>query len=156
VTPNLEYITRCKVPGCSKQFVSSALDIPIIGQPNERVVKFVTALMDHLQKKHPEIMTRVAGAIQEYMGLLVISMFQVEDPKLLEMREFIRASIAQVSRRFQISDADIRDRVARLELDADEEEGLNMLLRDMRDFLTERGNYAPKNGNLVEKPLVTV
>ena len=156
MTPNLECITSCKIPGCAKRFVSSALDIPIIGQPNERVVKFVTALMDHLQAKHPDVMTRVSGAIQEYMGFIVVSLFELNDPKLLEMREQIRASLAQVSRRYQISNADIQDRVARLELDSDEEEGLNTLLRDMRDLLTEQGSYAPKNGTPADKPLVTV
>ena len=156
MTPNLEYITKCRVPGCNKEFVSNALDIPIIGQPNERVVRFVTALYDHLGKKHPEVMQRIAGAIQEYMGFLVVGMFEVADPKLLEMREHIRATLARISRRFQISDADIQDRVARLELDPEEEEGLNTLLRDMRDLLTEQGNYVPKNGQPADKPLVTV
>lgn len=156
MTPNLEYITKCTAPGCKKEFISSALDIPIIGQPNERVVKFVTALYDHMNSKHPEIMARIAQAIQEYMGFLVVGMFEVSDPKLLEMREHIRAQVAKVSRRFQISNADIQDRVARLELDPDEEEGLNTLLQDMRDLLTEQGRYAPQNGKPDEKPLVTI
>ena len=156
MTPNLEYITKCRVPGCNKEFVSNALDIPIIGQPNERVVRFVTALYDHLGKKHPEVMQRITGAIQEYMGFLVVGMFEVSDPKLLEMREHIRATLARIFRRFQISDGDIQDRIARLELDPEEEEGLNTLLRDMRDLLTEQGNYAPRNGQPADKPLVTV
>jgi len=138
----LEYITRCRVPGCNKPFVSDALDIPIIGQPNDRVIKFVTALMDHLQKKHPQIMMQVSAAIQEYMGFLVCSMFELADPKLLDMRERIRAGIAQASRRYQISDADIQARLETLELEPEDEEGLGILLRDFRDLLTEQGKYA--------------
>ena len=156
MTPNLEYITKCRVPGCNKTFVSNPFDIPIIGQPNARIVEFVRALMEHLQKKHPQMMQNIAGAIQEYTGFLVVSLFEVNDPKLLEMREHIRATIAHVSRRFQISDADIQDRVARMELDSEDEEGLNVLLRDMRDLLTEQGRYAPQNGQPAQKPLVTV
>jgi hypothetical protein len=156
MTPNLEYITKCRVPGCNKEFVSTPVDIPIIGQPNARTVKFVTALMEHVQKKHPQMMQNIAGAIQDYTGFLVVSLFEVNDPKLLEMREHIRAIIAKVSRRFQISDADIQDRVARMELDSEDEEGLNVLLRDMRDLLTEQGRYAPQNGQPAQKPLVTV
>ena len=156
MTPNLEYITKCRVPGCNKEFVSTPLDIPIIGQPNARVVKFVTALGEHIQKKHPQLMQNIAGAIQEYTGFLVVSLFEVNDPKLLEMRENIRATISKVSRRFQVSDADIQDRVARLELDPEQEEGLNILLRDMRDLLTEQGSYAPQNGQPAQKPLVIV
>lgn len=153
---SIDYVTKCSVPTCGKQFISSALDIPILGAPNERVVKFVTALMDHLQTKHPQIMAQVSQSIQEFMGFLVISMYEVQDPKLLEMREFIRAGLAKVSRRFQISNADIEDRVARLELDSEDEEGLNILLRDMRDLLTEQGDYAPRNGQPAGRPLVTL
>ena len=152
--PTLDYTTRCRVPGCTKTFVSSALDIPIIGQPNAQVVKFVTALMDHVDKKHPQAMVQISGAIQEYMGFLVVSMFECEDPKLLEMREHVRATIAKFSRRFIISDADIKDRVARLELDPDDEEPLAELLKDMRDVLCEQGRYAPQNGTQ-PAPLVT-
>ena len=49
MTPNLEYITKCRVPGCNKEFVSSPLDIPIIGQPNARVV--IVTDRDELDKQ---------------------------------------------------------------------------------------------------------
>jgi hypothetical protein len=156
MTSNLEYITKCRVPGCTKEFVSTPFDIPIIGQPNARVVKFIMALAEHLEKKHPQMIENIDGASKEYTGFLIVSLFEVNDPKLLEMRENIRATIAKVSRRFQISDADIQDRVARMELDSEDEEGLNVLLRDMRDLLTEQGGYAPQNGQPAQKPLVTV
>ena len=153
--PTLEYITRCRVSGCGKQFVSSPLDIPIIGQPNDRVVKFVTALMEHVSKKHPQAMQQIAGAVQEYMGFLVVSMFQCQDPQLAQLQERVRASIAKVSRKLTISDAEIQDKVARLELDPDKEEGLNTLLRDMRDLLCEQGRYAAENGQPAPSPLMT-
>lgn len=156
MTPNLEYLTKCRVPGCTKEFVSSPLDIPIIGKPNERVVKFVTALMDHLGKKHPEVMMRVSNAIQEYMGFLVVSMFELNDPRLIEMRERIRAEIAVLSRRNNIPDSMIDGKIAELGFDDTDAEGLRILLRDMRDLLTEQGNYAPRNGTPTEKPLVTI
>ena len=153
--PNVEYVTRCRVQGCGKQFLSSPMDIPIIGQPNDRVVKFVTALMEHVQKKHPQHMQQISGAIQEYMGFLIVTMFQCEDPKLAQLQERVRASIFKVSRRLTITNEEIQDRVARLGLDPDEEEGLQTLLRDMRDLLTEQGNYAPANGQPAPQPLVT-
>jgi hypothetical protein len=82
-------------------------------------------------------------------------MFQCEDPKLAQLQERVRASIFKVSRRMTITDAEIQDRVARLGLDPDEEEGLHTLLKDMRDLLTEQGNYAPPNGQPAPQPLVT-
>lgn len=151
-----EYMTRCIVPGCGKEFVSDALDIPIVGQPNERVVRFITGLMNHVQTKHPAAMVQIAGAMQEYMGFLVVSMFSAEDPAIVQMKESVRATIFRFARRMQITDADIQDRIARLELDPDEEEGLNILLRDMRDLLTEQGSYAPKVPTPAQKPLVTL
>jgi hypothetical protein len=155
MTPTLDYTTRCRVPGCTKTFVSSALEVPIIGQPDAKVVKFVTALMDHMQKKHPQEMNVVAQISQQFLGFIVISQFEIEDPKLLEMRESVRALMAKMSRRFLIPDADIKDRVARLELDPDDEEGVGTLLLDMRDLLTEQGRYAPLNGTPANSPLVT-
>lgn len=150
-----KYTTRCRVPGCSQEFASSPFDIPIIGQPDQRVVKFVTGLMQHVQKKHPQAMQAIAASVQEYMGFMVVSMFECGDPKLTALFEHVRATIQQFSRRFQISDAEIQDRIARLELDPDDEEGLTILLRDMRDLLTEQGRYAPANGQPTETPLVT-
>ena len=153
--PNVEYVTRCRVQGCGKQFLSSPMDIPIIGQPNDRVVKFVTALMEHVSKKHPQAMQQIAGAVQEYMGFLIVTMFQCQDPQLSQLQERVRASIAKVSRKLTITNEEIQDRVARLGLDPDEEEGLQTLLRDMRDLLTEQGSYAPPNGQPASSPLVT-
>lgn len=154
--PLVKYRTVCRIPGCGQEFQRSPLDIPIIGAPNDSVVRFVTHLMEHVQIKHPQAMQQISGAIQEYMGFLVLSMFQCQDPRLAEMYEGVRASIHKVSTRLTISDDEIRDRIARLGLDPDQEEGLNTLLRDMRDLLTEQGRYAPQNGQPAQKPLVTV
>jgi hypothetical protein len=111
--------------------------------------------MEHVQKKHPQAMMQISGSIQEFMGFLVVSMFQCEDPKLSQLQERVRASIAKVSRKLTITNEEIQDRVARLGLDPDEEEGLQTLLRDMRDLLTEQGNYAPQNGQPTPQPLIT-
>jgi hypothetical protein len=152
-TPKLEYLTKCRIPGCGKSFVSDPFDIAIVGQPGDRIVKFVTALMDHATKKHPDQMVQISGAIQQYMGFMVCAMFEIQDPKLLEMQESIRLALRQFTRKLTITDDEIADRVARLELDPEEEEGVGILLRDMRDLLTESGRYAP---TVQENPLVTV
>lgn len=153
-TPKLEYITKCRVPGCKKKFVSDPFDVPIIGHPpNERIVKFITALYDHVQKEHPAQIQQVNGAVQQYMGFMAVSLFELQDPELLRMCETIRASLHLFTRRLIISDADIADRVARLELDPGQEEDVRMLIQDMRDLLTDSGRYAPQQTQ--ERPLVT-
>ena len=150
--PKLEYITRCRVPGCTKEFISSPFDIPIIGQPDQRLIKFVTALMEHTQKKHPTQMLQISGSIQQFTGFLVASTYEIQDPQIGAMQEGIRAALHKMTQRLTITDEEIQDRVARLELEPEEEEGVALLLRDMRDLLTESGRYAPQ---VTEKPLVT-
>jgi hypothetical protein len=149
--PRMEYKTRCRVPGCKKTFVSDPFDVPIIGQPGERIVKFVSALYEHVAKNHPDRIQQINGAVQQYLGFMAVSLFELEDPQLLAMREAIRASLHMFTRRMVITDAEIADRVARLELDPDKEEDTQMLLRDMRDLLTDSGRYAPK---IEDKPAI--
>ena len=148
----LKYTTTCRVPSCGQQFMSSPLDLPVVGRPNERLVKFVMALVAHLQKKHPEVMQHISGMAQEFTGYLALRMFIIEDPHLITGQENVRATLQQFSRRNRITDAEITDRVARLGLNAEQEEDLSVLLRDMRDVLCEEGQYAPKTA---ERTLVT-
>lgn len=150
-----EYITRCRVPGCGKQFLSDPFAPPIIGQPNKRVEQFTAALISHLDKKHPQVMMMGAAALQEYMRLLVFSQFQCEDPNLIATLEPIRASVAKFTRRVILTDKEIAAKVATLELESEDEEGIGALLRDMRDLLQEQGRYAPQLQPPAPSPLVT-
>jgi hypothetical protein len=149
----LKHKTVCRVPGCGQEFLKSPLDIPIVGQPNRQVVEFVTALAAHVQKKHPDLMNQLAASAQEWMGYLTVALFNIEDPSLLRMREHVRARMQLYTRKTTISDAEIQDRVARIGLDSEQEEGVNLLLRDMRDILTESGKYSPQLGE--EAKIVT-
>jgi hypothetical protein len=145
----LKYITKCRV--CPKEFSTSPFDIPIIGQPNQKVITYVTALMKHLQS-HPEQMAGFAAALQEFSGLLCVSNFDMQDPQLIAMAERIRARTHRFTRRNIISDAMISDRLSQLPIPADILEPLTGLFQDMRDVLLEEGRYAPK---LPETTLVT-
>ena len=149
-----EYLTKCRVPNCGKEFASDPFDVPIVGAPQERIVKFVTALMGHVQKKHPEQMEQISGAIQQYMGYMIVAVFEVADPKLLEMQEAIRHALHKFTQRVVITDEQIAARVRSLGLPPEVEEGIDTLIRDMRDLLTESGRYAPTQQT--EKPLVVV
>jgi hypothetical protein len=152
--PNMEYTTRCKMPGCKKVFITDPFEPPIIGQPNDRFLRLADKLSAHLQDKHPEMVQRGIGAIIEYGRLLTFSMFQCEDPNILETLEPVRAAVQKFTRRYGISDAEIQDKVSRLEVDPEDEQGVAMLLSDMRDLLTEQGRYAPES-QTEPAPLVT-
>jgi hypothetical protein len=151
--PKLEYITRCRIPGCKKTFVSDPFGLEIIGKPGDRIVKFVSRLIEHAQTDHPQQWAQISGAIQQYMGFMIVRMFEIQDPQLLGMQEGIRAALHHFTTRLTITDEEIQSRVARIGLDPEQEEGVGLLLRDMRDLLTEQGQYAPQ---LSEKPLVRV
>ena len=152
--PTMEYTTRCKMPGCKKVFITDPFEPPIIGQPNARFLRLADKLSEHLNDKHPEMVQRGIGAIIEYGRLLTFSMFESTDPNILETLEPVRAAVQTFTRRYKISDEEIQDKVSRLEVDPEDEQGVAMLLGDMRDMLTEQGRYAP-NSQSEEAPLVT-
>ena len=146
MNPTAKYRTVCRVPGCGQEFFASPFEASIIGAPNDRLIRFVEMLIDHLQQKHPAQLQQISGAVQEYFGFLTLMGCECQDPHIAAYYERVRASIARASRRLTITDEEIQDRIARLGLDPEQEEGLQVLLRDMRDLLTEQGRYAPQNG----------
>lgn len=147
--PVAKYITKCLI--CGHEFQASAFDIPIIGQPSERLITFAQALMKHLGK-HAEQMGAFAGALQECSYLLCVRHFEMQDPQLLRMAEYVRARAHRFTRKNEITNATIDDRLAQLPIPLDIIEPLTALFQDMRDILSEEGKYAPKPP---EKPLVT-
>ena len=151
--PKMEYTTRCKL--CKKVFITDPFEPPVIGQPNDRFLRLADKMSEHLNDKHGEMVQRGIGAIIEYGRLLTFSLFESTDPNILATLEPVRAAVHQFSTRYRISDEEIQDRVSRLEVDPEDEQGVAMLLMDMRDLLTEQGEYAPKTQTPAESPMVT-
>jgi hypothetical protein len=154
MNPTLDYTTRCRVPGCTKKFVSSALDIPIIGQPGDHLDRFMAAVGKHMQAKHPSIVAEATQLKEVFVGFLISQHLELQDPALIEMRESIRALLFRMSRRNNIPDSVIDGKIAELGFEEEDAEGLRALLQDLRDLLTEQGRYAPLNGSQ-PAPLVT-
>jgi hypothetical protein len=162
--PAVKYTTTCQIPvldkgsitprPCGQQFLKSPLDIPIIGQPGKQVVEFVTSLAGHISKHHPDQMKMASALVQEFMGLLVIAGFEIQDPTLQSMRERVRATAHRLTRKAYITNADIDDKIAELGFDLDDSRNLKILLTDMRDMLCEEGSYAPVQ-NTPNSPLIT-
>jgi len=154
MTPTLEYITKCRVKGCKKRFVSDPFEIAIIGKPDDKLVKFVSALYEHMAKEHPDHMQNISGSIQQIMGYMVAASFEIQDPQLLAMQEAIRHQLHKVTRRINVTDEQIVERVEATGIDDEYNEDVIGLIQDLRDLLTEDGRYAPQAP--AEKPLVTV
>jgi hypothetical protein len=154
MTPQLEYTRRCRVAGCTAHFTSSPL-VPIIGQTDTRVVKMIAQMSEHLATKHPDKWEQGAHAAVDYVNFLILRTFDLQDPVLQSLYESMRASLHRFTTRVTIPDSVIDGKIADLGFEAEDAEGLRLLLRDMRDLLTEQGSYAPPNGQPAPQPFVT-
>ena len=139
----LKYITTCKL--CNQRFANSAL--PIIGEhPDRQTAKFVTGLAEHFKKAHKEQAegiwndTRIFAT--QFAGWIVMQQFQTDDPQLQASQQRLRAWLHRLTIKNQISDADLQDRIARLELAEPDAEKVTALCKELRDYLTEQGQRA--------------
>jgi hypothetical protein len=79
---------------------------------------------------------------------LALQSFQISDPNLLKSQEELRSWIHSLTRKNQLTDADLLDRVARLELAEAEAQRVETLCKEIRDYVGEQGRYNP----MVEAP----
>jgi len=148
----IKYLTTCR--HCPQQFNALSFGVPIIGQPiPERVVKFVSALGEHLVSKHKDLMQQLSGSIQDFTGLMLINQFESTDPGLNARADAIRADIHRRTRKHFITDAAITDLVARIGLDPEQEKAVAALMQGMRDAYEEKGEWSPEKQ--AQKILVT-
>ena len=141
---NLKYITTCTL--CNQRFSNSAL--PVIGEtPDAATVRFVTGLAKHLKQAHPQEIERLkietALLQNQFIGWLTLQKFETTDPQLLLSQQRIRVWLHTLTRKNQLTDADVLDRVARLGLDKPEAEQVETLCKEIRDFMGEQGVYNP-------------
>jgi alcohol dehydrogenase YqhD (iron-dependent ADH family) len=121
--------------------------LPIIGEhPDRQTAKFVTGLAEHFKKAHKEQAegiwndTRIFAT--QFAGWIVMQQFQTDDPQLQASQQRLRAWLHRLTIKNQISDADLQDRIARLELAEPDAEKVTALCKELRDYLTEQGQRA--------------
>jgi hypothetical protein len=138
MTPEHNFITRCKVPGCNKEFSAPSLGIQIISKnPIERATVYVSKLAEHIQKKHSELAPPCMQGMMNMFGWLAVQHFDIEDPALVSMLDQTRRSLHVVTRGKWVDDATILDRAARLGLDQEKQSEVVTMLTELRDFLCE-------------------
>jgi hypothetical protein len=140
---NLKYITTCKL--CNQRFSNSAL--PIVGeQPDKQTAQFVTALAKHFKSAHKEeaqgVWNDSSIFATQFAGWIVMQQFETNDPQLQAGQQRLRVWLHKLTQRNQITDADLQDRIARLELAEPDAEKVTAACKELRDFLTEQGRYA--------------
>jgi hypothetical protein len=153
--PNpVTYTTQCRV--CGDRLEAPAF-IPVVGGKaiDPALVQFVMKLQKHIYSKHPAHAQQIQAEVMQFTGFATLSAFSVQDPILVTMQESVRYALHKGTRRAWITDAQIDERIDALGFARDEEAGLRILLRDMRDLLCEEGAYAPSDSP-ASKPLVSL
>jgi len=143
-SPNGRSEAKCQL--CGKVIAQFPhLDIPIIGQPDEKTRKVLTILGTHIATKHTDKFAAGMALVQDFQAFLILTQFQVTDPSIAERAEAIRAGMQALTRKFTLNDRQLDDAIIGLEsagqLNA---ENVKALIRQMRDVLTESGDFAPK------------
>jgi len=150
-TKPIKYRAVCNV--CHRISYAPPLDIPIIGQGDAQIEQYIMgSLVGHLQSEHPEAWGLVASNIKEIGAFLACAMFELQDPAIQGRLNLLRYALHTATRKVRISDGTILDRLARAGFTTEEIERIGPVMRDMRDALTEEGQYKPegvKDSNLV-------
>lgn len=76
-------------------------------------------------------------------AFLVATAFETTDPQLNQLKEGIRAHLHRATRKNNLTDETILHHVAQLGLEQIDADAVYGLLKEMRDILTEAGEYAP-------------
>lgn len=139
----LKYRTLCRI--CGQPFVAAPLDITIIGEADERLRKFVKRLTEHLKTRHPDAMALIDANVEDIKGVMVSGMFSTQDPLIAVCAERARYTLHTVTRKTQITDETIFDRLKNNGINQDAIDTVLPVMRDMRDELTEQGQYAPQS-----------
>jgi hypothetical protein len=150
----ITYTTTCRI--CGDRLNTPAF-VPLVGgkQIDPALVQFVVKLQKHVQSKHPEHAQYVQAEVMQFTGYATLSAFNVQDPVLAGMQEAVRFALHRGTRKVFITDEQIEDRIAALELSPEDWKGLRILLRDMRDILCEEAAYGPSAAP-ASKPLVSL
>lgn len=153
MSPAQKYITNCR--NCQQTYTASAVEIPIIGQPpSARLVKFVTALGEHMATAHPEKIKALQRDVESFTGLLIMSEFETRDPGLSKHIDRTRSAIHQRTRVHFVTNEAIAMLISRLNLSDEHAATVTALVQELRDAYEEQGNWTPDNQ--AEKALILV
>ena len=137
---DLKHITRCRL--CGQAFTDNPLDVPIVGQPpSARVQRFVRALYQHIEKRHQPNAAGILALTLLAQGYLVVNLFESEDPALQDSKESARAQLFSLILKNRATDANLRSTLAALSLTEAEIAKVEPAFRQLRDYLSESGQF---------------
>ena len=138
------YQAKCRI--CGKVVAEfPVLEIPVIGHPNEKAQKVLTILGTHIATRHHEQFVAGGQLVADFQAFLVMSQFETQDPTIGARAETIRAGLQALTRKYMLSDQHIEQAIVALDSQNQlNTETVGALIRQLRDVLTEQGQYAPK------------
>lgn len=147
--PELIHITKCRINNCGAQFQPK---IPLIGQDAPaRIAEFVqNILVKHICRKHPEFGQAVLQGGQQFAGFLTLAACEVTDPELMKVAAAARIELLAALMPITLPDEAIRQRVAALNLNGQEQPVID-LVKEVRDVLlgvrapVQTGQQTPQN-----------
>ncbi len=90
--------TKCE--RCGVKFESEK--IPIVGEhPGAKTQRLMQKLMEHLKLAHKEQLDEIFRASQHYNTLMILQLFELTDPPLIEARETARKFAEEILTRKQ-------------------------------------------------------
>jgi hypothetical protein len=149
----LKYTTTCQL--CGFRVIDHPMNVQA-GKPDARIQNFVSALMKHLQKMHPDAWEQVQGLWQFFLGFLCIGQFGTEDPNIVKAMLTFGAQLRSMVKFPPIPDADIEGAAAALgfTMDDPKREPVIAAMKNVRAYYegTLQKSAAPEP----QKPLVTL
>lgn len=134
----------CQVNKCGYRFDHVPLSIPVIGeQPEERAVKVLQKMHEHITKKHLDHWTAIMmGAQRAFAPFMVATSFAMSDPNAAHHAKILRAQILLAIGRPFIPDEHIQGKIAELNGTLTPENVFRLMCQ-MRDILAEVPSQNP-------------
>lgn len=137
----LSYITTCNL--CGQQFTHNGL-VGLLHGNLPAAVKVFDGLKRHIESDHKMEDARAQLAAQALLGLLRIQHFSSQDTGAMELRDFQRWQLAEMTRKNHCGDDKIVQQVSALSLPDEYTQTVINMVRLMRDIIEERGRFQPK------------
>jgi hypothetical protein len=139
---SLTFITTCA--HCPQKFTTPGFG-DLLGTESGRVKigNVFQALIGHLQKRHSQEAQKADLAAAMLAGLLRLMNFRTDDPIALQMREWNRHVIHEMTRAASCPDNKIEEQIAALGLNEYTALRVVTLMKQMRNVIEERGAFAP-------------
>lgn len=155
----LKYTTKCRIKDaisgqpCGHQIVDHALNVAIVGKPDERMQTFIMALLKHIQKRHPDAAQQLMGLSNHFLGFLIMGQFETGDPSIVQSVQGFGAVLRGMVQLPPIPDADIEGATAALGFTMDDPKRANVL-QAMKNIRAYYEGTLQKPA--AENPLVTL